>query len=57
MTSMRSIKAQNKEKITILIRNYDDMPEEGKSELLLIGEKYLNKKDRTQDTKKQSENK
>jgi hypothetical protein len=36
----------NNEKITNLIGNYDTMTEEGKNELLLIGEKYLNEKDR-----------
>jgi hypothetical protein len=36
----------NDEKMTNLIRNYDAMTEEGKNKLLLIGRKYLNKKDR-----------
>jgi hypothetical protein len=36
----------NNEKLTILIGNYDDMTEKGKNKLLLIGKKYLSKKDR-----------
>ena len=35
--------------LTILINNYDDMNDEGKNELLVIGEKYLGIKDNTED--------
>ena len=35
----------NEEKLTILIKNYDDMNEDGKKELLGIGESYLECKD------------
>jgi hypothetical protein len=31
-----------KEKIDILRENYDELPDQGKDELLTIGEKYLN---------------
>ena len=34
------------ENLTVLIENYDDMNEEGKKELLKIGEKYLDSKDK-----------
>jgi hypothetical protein len=42
----KGIMTVNNEKMTNLIRNYDAMTEEGKNKLLLIGKKYLNKKDR-----------
>jgi hypothetical protein len=35
----------NNERLSILVRNYDDMTNDGKKELLSIGEKYLIKKD------------
>jgi hypothetical protein len=42
-------------KIINLIRNYDDLTDEGKNELLLVGEKYLREKDLP--AKERSENK
>jgi hypothetical protein len=51
------IMSGNSEKLTNLVGNYDDMTEEGKKELLLIGEKYLNEKDRIENKKENFENK
>jgi hypothetical protein len=48
--------SENSEKLTNLVGNYDDMTEEGKKELLLIGEKYLNEKDKIENKKEKFEN-
>jgi hypothetical protein len=41
---MRRLLTRNIKKVNNLVRNYDAMTEEGKDELLLIGEKYLTEK-------------
>jgi hypothetical protein len=41
----------NDRKINVLFENYDDMTDEGKNELLKIGEKYLNELNLFEDKK------